>query len=411
MFGCDGTEKPMAFEFLGNQQSKNTVLWLSFMYFCWGMASSMIYSLLPIYIVENLNGSTKQFGYIEGIAVFFSFLSKLCAGFFIDIFKRKINILYVGTISTMISKILLVLSNSVLFVIIVKSFDRLAKGLRAAPVDAIFAQLTGKKGSAYSLRYTINMSGTLTGSLITSILIEQFNKNFRLIFTLACIPTIVAFYILYKKVKYRDEPYKNIQTRPNWKLSYIKFLPKEYWKFLILVILIMLNRFSEGFITLKARSVLHSDILSSLPRYMALYEFCIITIAFPMGKLSDKINKYTVLLFGMISLAIADIFGILADSRITVIMIYIFSGLHMGITHSLLSSIVARIAPKELIGTAFAIYYGVTGSVLLLTNVFAGMSGILLKKLFGISMASAPFVMGLITTISSIGYILWWQRK
>ncbi len=401
----------MAFEFLGDTKSKNTALWLSFMYFCWGMASSMVYSLLPIYIVEVLNGSTKQFGYIEGIAVFFSFLSKLCAGFFIDIFKRKINILYVGTISTIVSKVLLALSNSVLFIVLSKSFDRLAKGLRTAPVDAIFAQLTGQKGAMYSLRYTINMSGTLTGSLVTSVLIDQFNKNFRVIFILACIPTIVAFYILHKKVKYRDEPHKKIQTRPDWKLSYIKFLPKEYWRFIILVILIMLNRFSEGFITLKARSVLHFDTLSNLPQYMALYEFCIIAIAFPMGKLSDKINKYTVVLFGMISLAIADILGIVANSCISVIMIYIFSGLHMGITHSLLSSIVARIAPKELVGTAFAVYYGVTGSTLLLSNILAGVSGHLFNEIFGLPVASAPFVMGLVTTISSIGYILWWQRK
>lgn len=381
------------------------------MYFCWGMASSMVYSLLPIYIVEVLNGSTKQFGYIEGIAVFLSFLSKLCAGFFIDIFKRKITILYTGTISTIVSKVLIMLSNSVLFVVLAKSFDRLVKGFRVAPVDAIFAELTGKKGSIYSLRYTINMSGTLIGSLTTALLVEQFNKNFRVIFVLACIPTIIAFCILHKKVKYRDEPYQRIQTRARWKLSYIKFLPQEYWKFLILVTLIMLNRFSEGFITLKARSVLSADALGSLSRYMALYEFCIIAVAFPMGRLSDRINKYTVVLFGMISLAIADIFGIIANNRITVLMIYVFSGLHMGITHSLLSSIVAKIAPKELIGTAFAMYYGVAGSVLLLTNILAGISGKLFNKLFGIPMVSAPFITGLVTALLSIGYILWWQRK
>ena len=369
----------------------------------------MVYSLLPIYIVEQLHGSVKQFGCIEGVAVFFSFASKLCVGFLIDIFKRKINILYVGTVSTIVSKILLALSSSVLFAIIAKSIDRIAKGLRHAPVDAIFAELTGKKGTIYSLRYTINMTGTLTGSLVTAVLINQFKGEFKLIFILACIPTIIALYILRKKVKYRDEPQKKIQTRPEWKLSYIKFLPKEYWQFLILVVFIMLNRFSEGFITLKARSVLDSDALGNLPKYMALYELCIVSIAFPAGKLSDKINKYTVLLFGIVSLCIADIFGIYAKTYTSVIMIYIFSGLHMGITHSLLSSIIAKIAPKELIGTAFALYYGTVGITLLITNMLAGSCGTLFNRLLGIPVSSAPFVMGLIACIFAICYLVRWQ--
>ncbi len=379
------------------------------MYFCWGMASSMVYSLLPIYIVEQLHGSTKQFGCIEGIAVFFSFISKLCAGFLIDIFKRKINILYTGTISTIVSKVLLALSSSVLFAVIAKSVDRLAKGLRHAPVDAIFSEITDKKGAVYSLRYTTNMTGTLTGSLITAVLINQFKGQFRVVFILACIPTIVAFYILRKKVEYRDKPQKKVQTRPAWKLSYIKFLPKEYWKFLGLVVFIMLNRFSEGFITLKARSVLHPDALGALPRYMALYELCIIAIAFPAGKLSDKFDKYAVLLFGIVVLFIADIFGIYAETRSTVIMVYIFSGLHMGITHSLLSSIIAKIAPKELIGTAFALYYGTVGTTLLATNVIAGSCGSLFNKLLGVSIQSAPFVMGLVTCFFSICYLVKWR--
>ena len=382
------------------------------MYFCWGMASSMVFSLLPIYIVEELHGSTKQFGYIEGIAVLCSFLSKLFAGFFIDIFKRKINILYTGTISTVISKILIALSNTVLLVVIAKSIDRIAKGLRHAPVDAMFAELSNKMGTAYSLRYTINMLGTLIGSLFTAVLVDQFDKQFHVIFTLACIPTIIALYILQTKVKHH---YKNSEKRiskkirPEWKLSYVKYLPKEYWRFLILVILIMFNRFSEGFITLKARSILPPDALSDLPRYMALYELCIVSIAFPMGKLSDRVDKYTVVLLGIATLCIADVLGIFANTRITVIMIYIFSGLHMGITHSLLASIVARIAPKELIGTAFALYYGVVGLTLLLTNSLAGISGFVFNNLLKTSITSGPFIMGLLTSLSATIYLLQWR--
>ena len=375
-----------------------TIKYLSLMYFFWGMASSMVFTLLPIFITEDLHGTVYQFGFIEGIVVFFSFLSKLCVGFLIDIYRKRIKILYIGTISTIISKILLACSGSILFVIIAKSIDRLAKGLRHAPVDAIFASLTDKKGYVYSYRYCSNISGSLTGSLITSLLVFKFGHQFREIFGLACIPTIIAFYILKTKVKYKDKEYKPIIKHADWSISKIKYLPREYWEFLALVSLIMLNRFSEGFITLKAKSILSNDQLSHIPLYMGMYELFIIITSIPMGLLSDKINKYTVILFGLIALLTADIFGIFANSNMSIIMIYILSGIHMGATHSILSSIIAKIAPIELIGTAFALYYGTDGLVLFMANNLAGSIG----KFINTEITSGPFIMGTCTTSIAI---------
>ena len=216
-----------------------TIKYLSLMYFFWGMASSMVFTLLPIFITEDLHGTIAQFGFIEGIVVFLSFLSKLLVGFLIDIYRKRIKILYIGTISTIISKILLACSGSILFVILAKSIDRLAKGMRHAPVDAIFASLTGKKGYIYSYRYSINISGSLTGSLVTSLLVFQFGHQFRTIFVLACIPTLIAYYILKTKIKYTDKEYIPISRRSEWRISHIKYLPKEYWEFIILVALMM----------------------------------------------------------------------------------------------------------------------------------------------------------------------------
>ncbi len=377
-----------------------TIKYLSWMYFFWGMASSMIFTLLPIFITEDLHGTISQFGFIEGLVVFLSFLSKLCVGFLIDIYRNRIKILYIGTISTIISKILLACSCSILFVVVAKSIDRLAKGLRHAPVDAIFASLTDKKGYIYSYRYCINISGSLTGSLITSLLVFKFGHHFREIFVLACIPTIIAYYILKTKVKYKDKAYTPIVKRSEWRISHIKYLPKEYWEFLALVSLMMLNRFSEGFITLKAKAILPIDQLSNIPLYMGIYELFIIITSIPMGLLSDKINKYIVILFGLVALLIADIFGIFANSNISLIMIYILSGIHMGATHSILSSIIAKIAPIELIGTAFALYYGTDGLVLLISNNLAGSIG----QLINTNLTSGPFIMGTVTTSIAILY-------
>lgn len=378
-----------------------TIYYLSIMYFCWGMASSMVFSLLPIFIVEDLHGSLAQFGLIEGIVVFCSFISKLFAGLLIDIFKRKINILYLGTISTVFSKILLAFANSILFVFIAKSIDRIAKGLRHAPVDAIFAELTEKKGYIYSLRYAINVFGSFTGSILTSQLVLKFGHEFRLIFILACIPTIISLYILVKKVKYKDKI--QIKRQHIWKLSYIKHFSKEYWQALVLITLVMLNRFSEGFITLRANDII-SHSINQFPFYMAIYELCAVSISIPMGKLSDKINKYLVIFIGLFVLFIADILGILATNKWQIITIYILCGIHMGTTHSLLTSIIAKIAPKELIGTAFALYYGIDAIVLLITNHFAGSIGIIINKYFGISVSAGPFIWGTFTSIIAMIY-------
>ena len=126
---------------------------------------------------------------------------------------------------------------------------------------------------------------------------------------------------------------------------------------------------------------------------------CAVSISIPMGKLSDKINKYLVIFIGLFVLFIADILGILATNKWQIITIYILCGIHMGTTHSLLTSIIAKIAPKELIGTAFALYYGIDAIVLLITNHFAGSIGIIINKYFGISVSAGPFIWGTFTSI------------
>ena len=382
-----------------------TVHYLSGMYFCWGMASSMIFSLLPVFIIEELHSNYGQFGLLEGTVMFCAFITKLFAGFLIDIFKRKINILYTGTISTVISKMLFALANSVLFVFIAKSIDRIAKGLRSAPVDAIFAELNDQKGYMYSLRYSANIFGSIIGALITSSIVQRFGHEFRLIFTLACIPTLLALYILCKKVKYRDNV-QQFKTRPNWKLVHLKHFSKEYWKFLILVALIMLHCFSEGFITLRARNVLNS--LSELPMYTAIYEICIICVSIPMGKLSDKINSYMIILFGVIISIIGDIIGILATNRLQIIVFYIMCGTYIGTTHSILSSTIAKLAPKELIGTSFALYYGVSAVMLFISNQIAGSIGSLLTNT---SSSTGPFIYGSCINFITLCYLIYLIRK
>jgi len=391
-------------------KSKNRiVLWLCGMHFCWGMASSMIFSLLPVFIVDELGGNSKSFGALEGAVIFLSFMAKLFAGFIMDIFRRKLPMLNAGTILTVFSKLSLACAPSVFFVFISKSLDRFAKGLRQAPSDTILAENSDKKGLAYSFRYTTNISGFLFGSIVTSGIVAMIGKNFRLIFSLAIIPATIAFFILKTKIKYEDTKKYELKEKQKWNIRDIKNMPQAYWKFIILVSLLMFNRFSEGFITLRAKEVVPEQI-GNFPLFMGIYELCAISIAILVGRISDQTDKRKLMLGGICLLIIADLFGVFARDVITTILIYVFAGLHIGMTQGLIGSIIAKLAPQNLVGSAFAIFYGIEGLILLLSNNLAGFSSGLAKAI-QIQASSAPFVCGAVFSFASIMYIHLWIKR
>ncbi len=400
----------MRFLQITSDKVKNqTILWLCGMHFCWGMASSMIFSLLPVFIVDELGGNSKSFGALEGAVIFFSFMAKLFAGFIMDIFKRKLPMFNTGTILTIFSKLSLACAPSVFFVFISKSLDRFAKGLRQAPSDTILAEISEKKGFAYSLRYTSNISGFLSGSIITSTIVAMLGKNFRLIFSLAVLPAVIAIYILRTKIKYDDTKKYELKEKQKWSVKDIKNMPHAYWKFIILISFLMFNRFSEGFITLRAKDVIPEHI-GSFPLFMGLYELCAISIAVLIGRISDKIDKRKILLLGICLLIIADLFGVFTNSTVATVCIYVFAGLHMGTTQGIIGAIIAKLAPSRLTGSAFAIFYGIEGLVLLLSNNLAGFSADVAKA-YSISGSCAPFICGGMFSVLSITYICFWIRK
>ena len=400
----------MKFLQISSDKSKNQIiLWLCGMHFCWGMASSMIFSLLPVFIVDELGGNSKSFGALEGAVIFLSFMAKLFAGFIMDIFRRKLPMLNAGTILTVFSKLSLACAPSVFFVFISKSLDRFAKGLRQAPSDTILAEISEKKGFAYSLRYTTNISGFLFGSIVTSGIVAMIGKNFRLIFSLAIIPAVIALFILRTKIKYEDTKKYELKEKQKWNIRDVKNMPKAYWKFIILISLLMFNRFSEGFITLRAKEVI-PDQVGNFPLFMGIYELCAISIAILVGRISDQTDKRKLMLFGICLLIIADLFGVFANGIITTIFIYIFAGLHIGMTQGLIGSIIAKLAPKNLIGSAFAIFYGIEGLILLLSNNLAGFSSDLAKAM-QIQGTAAPFICGALFSFASIMYIYSWIQR
>ena len=278
-----------------------------------------------------------------------------------------------------------------------------------APSDTILAEISEKKGFAYSLRYTTNISGFLFGSIVTSSIVAMIGKNFRLIFSLAVLPAVIALFILRTKIKYEDTKKYEVKEKQKWNIRDIKNMPQAYWKFIIFISFLMFNRFSEGFITLRAKEVIPEQV-GNFPLFMGIYELCAISIAILVGRISDRIDKRKLMLLGICLLVIADLFGVFARGIMTTIFIYVFAGLHIGMTQGLIGSIIAKLAPKNLVGSAFAIFYGIEGLILLLSNNLAGFSSELAKAM-QIQGTSAPFICGALFSFVSIMYIYSWIQR
>jgi MFS family permease len=365
----------------------------------------MMFSLLPIYIIEELGVSSESFGFLVGLTTSFTLAARICTGFLMDILKKRKLMLYVGTTLALVSKLLLACFSNINIVFLSKFIDRFAKGFRRASIDVILADFTKKKGgSAFSFRYVMNLAGYVTGSILTSTILTAYGNNFRFIFMSAVIPAMISLYTLERKINYEEET-KISEEKIKWKIKDISLLPNEYWKFMIVVALLIFNRFDEGFITLRAREVLPGEIWK-FPLLMSGYEISAAAIALLVGRIVDKIDKRQILIYGMLILFSADIFGMFANNFATILPIYILAGIHMGATQWVLLLIIARLAPKNIFGTAFAIFYAIEALAALCSNCLAGGLSSKLALLLGLQASTGPFIQGAVVSFIITIYLV-----
>jgi MFS family permease len=202
------------------------------------------------------------------------------------------------------------------------------------------------------------------------------HHDYRLIFMLSTIPVALAFFILMFVVK--QPPILDQGKKIDWHIRDVKFLPPRYWALLAVVSILFLARFSESFITLRAKEAGWS--LAALPLIHVLMDVVHASMAFPMGRLSDKFNRYTMLLIGLI-LTVCAHFSMIADVHPAMIFFgVIFVGLYLGIMQGLLSTLISEATPAHLRGTGFALYYLAAGTSVLIGNVVAGR----LSDMFGL---------------------------
>lgn len=347
----------------------NQSLWaIALMCFFWTTASLMIFSLLPFFLTEELGASKKSLGAIEGVSIFLAFTGKFFAGIFSDVWKSRKPIIVVGTTFTIVTKVLFAVSNSILFISIARGLDRFIKGIRSAPTDALIADLTPKEyhGASYGARQTLDVLGAVIGGSITSLLF-YLTHDYHLIFWLSSIPATFALIILCKYVKQTIDIKK---YHKSWHWSDIKLLPQKFWLLLGVVFLLMLARFSEAFLNLRAKELGWDTVF--IPLLIASYNVIYAATALPIGKLADKYSRQKILLTGIVILIITNLFLIKTHSKLGAFIGIATCGLHMGMTQGIISALVAESTLPHLRGTAFALYYSTVGVAVLIGNPVAG---------------------------------------
>lgn len=351
------------------------------------ISSEMIHALLPVYLVTVLGASMMTVGFIEGIAEATASITKIFSGALSDkLGKRKI-LAALGYGIAAFTKPIFPLAPSVSWLIAARFIDRVGKGIRGAPRDALVADLSPAhvRGASFGLRQTLDTIGAFVGPLIAILLMWLTANHFTFVFWVAVIPAFLALGLIVFAVHEPARPSGLREVRSPLSLTEIKRLGPAFWWVVAVATVFTLARFSEAFLILRAQSA--GLAVMWVPAVLVVMNVVYAAAAYPAGVLSDRTNRVSVLMFGLLLLIAADLVLALAPGIGGVFIGIALWGLHMGFTQGLLATLIADNAPVELRGTAFGMFNLVTGLAMLAASVIAGA----IWDLFG---PSATFAIG-----------------
>ena len=340
-----------------------TVWVLGFVSLLMDISSEMIHALLPLFMAGTLGASAIWIGLVEGIGEGTALIAKVFSGVVADRFGHKKRLVFVGYFLGVISKPVFALAGSMPVVLAARFFDRIGKGLRGAPRDAIVADVTDEsiRGAAYGLRQSLDAAGAFVGPLLATLLLLLWTENLRSIFWIALIPGAACLALILFGVEDNVMPTVNTK-RIAWKDLKIVMTPA----FVQLVIL----GTSNAFLVLRAADIGIEH--AWIPMAVVLINIAFSLSSYPFGKLADKLNPMKLLALGMVLLVLANLlFAYAANYRILAAGIVLF-GMHLGATQGIFSTIISEIGPAEVRATAFGIFNFFSGLALLASGLVAG---------------------------------------
>ena len=351
---------------------------LGFVSLLMDLSSEMIHSLLPMYMVGVLGASALVVGLIEGLAEATAMIVKVFSGALSDWLGRRKGLALLGYSLGALSKPLFALAGTPLlpgsglgWIVGARLVDRVGKGIRGAPRDALVADIAppAQRGAAFGLRQSLDTVGAFAGPLLAVALMLLWADDYRAVFWVAVLPAVACVLLLAWGV--REPPAAPGASRINpVSRAQLRRLGAAYWWVVGMGGLFTLARFSEAFLVLRAQQA--GIPVALVPLVMVAMNLVYAASAYPFGKLSDRCSRRSLLALGLLVLMAAD--AVLASSLHwgAVLGGVLLWGLHMGITQGLLATLVADAAPADLRGTAFGVFNLVSGVAMLAASVLAG---------------------------------------
>lgn len=344
---------------------------LGFVSMLMDISSEMIHSLLPLFMVTTLGTSVLTVGIIEGLAESTALIVKVFSGIISDYIGKRKSLALFGYALGALTKPLFALASSSWLVLTARLLDRIGKGVRGAPRDALVADIAPPhlRGASFGLRQSLDTVGAFLGPLLATGLMLLWANDFRAIFWIAVIPGTLAVTLLFFGITEPERPHSEKRINPISRQN-LQRLSFSYWWVVTISAFFMLARFSEAFLVLQALQV---DIpLALTPLVIVTMNIIYAASAYPFGKLSDRISHYKLLGVGLIILVIADLILAHSNHWSTLLLGVTLWGIHMGMTQGLLSAMVAENAPADLRGTAYGFFSLINGLALLIASVLAG---------------------------------------
>jgi MFS family permease len=345
---------------------------LGFVSLLMDISSEMIHSLLPLYLTVALGASAMAVGVIEGMAEATALIVRMFSGVLSDRWRNRKGLAAAGYGLGALSKPLFALATGPLLVFGARFVDRIGKGIRGAPRDALVADLTPAqiRGAAFGLRQSLDTVGAFTGPLLAMALMLAWNDDFRAVFWVAVIPAVLSFVLIAGVV--REPPRTTVPSRERLRLgaATLRELGHPFAFVAAAGAALTLARFSEAFLVLRARDL--GLEVAYAPLVLVGMSVVYALSAYPAGRLADRVSHRWLLAAGVAVLIAADLVLAAAGSLAALAAGVLLWGLHMGLTQGLLAAMVADTAPAHLRGTAFGAFNLASGIAMLLASVIAG---------------------------------------
>nr|WP_274943476.1 MFS transporter [Govania unica] len=338
------------------------------------ISSEMIHSLLPLFMVGALGASALLVGLVEGLAEATALIVKLFSGVLSDYLGRRKGLVLGGYSLGALSKPLFALASTMGFVVTARLLDRVGKGIRGAPRDALVADMAPLelRGAAFGLRQSLDTVGAFVGPLVAVGLMLLWANDFRAVFWVAVIPALMAVILIIFAVhepKKREQPTAKRENPVSF--SNLRRLSPAYWHVVAIGAIFTLARFSEAFLVLRAADSGVSVAL--VPLVMVAMNLVYALTAYPFGHLSDRMDHGHMLALGLGVLIAADLVLMVSHHPAVLLLGVALWGVHMGMTQGLLARMVSDVASADLRGTAYGFFNLMSGLALLVASVVAGL--------------------------------------